>query len=169
MKLITREGISEFCKKYKAKLIQGSVTTPHLQFHFPSLDDINKVIWDCRDKKINYYSNNGSITFEQKELVKLLPKECSEEKRVWAGRQQFYLCEKMDHQHLSNCVGYLEILLVLKRISKKDSEDYMSKLAESVVPELEERFKGEILPYKPHFPYEEELYKEYKKIAKISD
>lgn len=166
MKLITKKGIDEFCKKYKAKLSQGSPTTPHLQFHFPHIDDINKVIWDCRDNKANYHSNNGSITFEQKELVKILPETCFEDKRVWAGRQQFYLCEKMDHQHLSNTIGYLEVLLTLKRISKKDSEDYMSKLAESIVPELEERFKGEILPYKPYFPYEEEMYKEFKKLQK---
>lgn len=163
MKIITKKGIEEFCKQYKAKLAKGNVLAPYLAFYIPSMEFLNKLIWKCRDKKLDYYIQDHIITLKQDALQKIISAEYFEEKRIWAGKDQYFLCEKMEHQHLSNTIGYLEILLTLGKINKKGSEDYMEKLQTSIVPELEERFNGEILPYKPHYAFEEDLYKEYQK------
>ena len=68
----------------------------------------------------------------------------------------------MDHQRLSNCVGLLELYLKAGKISKDQGDDYLMHLTESIVPELNERFGGEILPYKPFYDWERALVKEVK-------
>ena len=166
MKLITKKGIESFCKLYNAKVGQGNNLTPYLQFVFLDAEGLNKVIWKCRDKDTTYYANNGSITFEQKELSKIVPADWCTEERVWFTKNKIYLTSKMEHSHLSNTFHYLEILLTLGKINKKDSENYIQSLQESIVPELEERFKGEILEYVPYYDYEKDMYKEYLKVKK---
>jgi len=68
----------------------------------------------------------------------------------------------MDHQRLSNTIGLLGLYLETNRISRPDADDYMKSLEESIVPELKERFDGEVLEYKPYFDWERELIKEVK-------
>jgi len=164
MKIITKNGIDMFNKTFNTKLIQGKVDTVYLSFRVSSPETIKKIVWACRDKQVEYYLQEEVITLKQKELLKLLPENCSEEKRIWKGKDKLYICSEMDQQHLSNILFYLEILLTLGKINKKDSENYLIKVQEVIIPELEERFNGETLEYKPHYEYEKELYKEYLKI-----
>lgn len=81
------------------------------------------------------------------------------EQRVWlsAKGQRATLTAEMDHQRLSNAIGLLELMLKKGKLSKEQGNDYLLKLNESIVPELEERFKGELLPYCPYFGWEKDL------------
>ena len=45
------------------------------------------------------------------------------------------------------------------KITKKNSENYLRNLNESIVPELNERFNGEVLEYIPYYEWEKEMTK----------
>ena len=84
------------------------------------------------------------------------------EERVWLSAKGKVATptSEMDQQRLSNCVGLLEIYLKAGKISKPEAEDYLAKLSESILPELNERFNGDLLPYKPYYSWEKDLIKE---------
>ncbi len=84
------------------------------------------------------------------------------EERVWLTNkgEVAVLTKEMDHQRLSNCVHLFELFLKAGKLSKSQGDEYLLRLAEGVVPELDERFKGDILAYKPHFPWEKQLMEE---------
>jgi len=160
MQIITTQGIKEFEKTFDSKKVQGTVTNIYLTFRPKNTAALNKIIWACRDKQLEYnILNEEVVTISQEVLTGLLPSSCFEEKRVWKGKDQYFLCSEMDHQRLSNCVGLLDLMLKKGKINKKKSEDYLSKLYESIVPELEERFNGEILDYIPYYEWEKEMVK----------
>lgn len=52
----------------------------------------------------------------------------------------------IDHQHLSNCYWYLKILL---RATKEQLQP--------LVEESKDRFNGQILPYRPHVEFKQEI------------
>ena len=160
MKLITKKGITQLCEKYNAKLAKGNHLTPYIELYIEDKDDANKAVWSFRNNNADYHLSGSMFTIRQEQLQKFLPESWFEEVRVWLGQDLYYLCSKMDHQHLSNCIGYLDLLLQLNKISKEKSTDYMARLSESIIPELEERFGGELLPYKPKFEWEHRLIKE---------
>lgn len=167
MKVITKQGIDTFNKTFDTKLAQGKVDSLYLAFRASSPEAVKKIIWKCRDRRAEYDLQHETIlVLHQKELKKILPEECFEDVRAWVGKDNITPVSKMDHQRLSNCVGYLEMLLVLNKISQKNSLDYMKKLQESVVPELDERFNGVILPYVPFYEFEKSLYQDYLKAVK---
>ncbi len=167
MNIITKKGIKEFEKIYDSKLVQGDPLKFYLTFKPLTEEAKSKIIWACRDKRVDYnLLGSEVITISQDALYQILPSSCFEDKRCWKGKDQIFICSEMKQSHLSNILGYLEILLTLNKISKKNSEDYMEKLQESIIPELEERFNGEILPYEPYYAYEKDLYKEFLKVTK---
>ena len=159
MKIITKEGVKEFEKTFNSKLVHGNTLTPNLTFKALNRESLDKIIWKCRDKRLSYYIQDGVISLSQEVLSKILSSKFFEEKRIWASKDQYSLCGEMTQQHLSNTLGYLELMLKKGRISKKNSEDYLYKLQESIVPELEERFNGEILDYIPYYEWEKEMIK----------
>jgi hypothetical protein len=111
--------------------------------------------------QIPYVINNTKkriVFIKQSDLYNIVP---TLEERVWlvAKKQKATPVSEMDHQRLSNCVGLLELMLKKGRISKNDADDYILSLSENIVPELMSRFKGEILPYKPYYPWEKDLLK----------
>lgn len=160
MKIINKQGLNFFEKKYNSKLAFGNEKTYRIRFYIERGNDLNKLINDMRGKKIQYGLHENVITLTQEDLSKILPKEYFTEKRVWFAADKMFFCNEMKHSHLSNCIGYLELLLKLDKISEAKAKDYMKKLEESVIPEIEERFNGEILPYKPKFDWEFKLVKE---------
>lgn len=144
------------------KKILGNVETPSLVFKLideENSNDLNKIIWACRDKKVDYYLQHNCFTLTQEALYQLLPSKYFEEIRAWKGKDKIFICSKMDHQRLSNCVGLLVLMLKKGIISKKNSENYLKNLHESIVPELNERFNGEILEYIPYYEWEKEMVK----------
>lgn len=166
MLIITKEGIKAFEKKFNTKKIQGNTETTHLVFKLVDETEVNKIIWACRDKKVDYFLQHNCFTLSQEALYQLLPSANFEEIRAWKSKDAITPCCKMDQQRLSNCVGYSEMMLVLGKMSQKNANNYMEKLAESIIPELEERFNGEVLDYIPYYEFEKSLYKEYKQKLK---
>jgi hypothetical protein len=159
MKIITKFGIKAFEEKYHAKHAFGGIHSYRLRFYIEDAINVKRAINDMRMKHIQYELYENMVTLTQEDLSKLLPKEFFEEKRVWFGGDKMHLCCEMQHQHLSNTVNLLEILLKKGKISQTKAQDYMKKLEESILPELQERFNGEILPYKIHYKWEEDLLK----------
>jgi len=159
MKIINKQGLKFFEKKYNSKLAFGNEKSFRIRFYIEKGDDLNKLINDMRGKRIQYGLHENVITLTQEDLSKLVPKEHFTEKRIWFAADKMFLCEEMEQQHLSNILHMLEILLKKGKISQSKAKDYMRKIEEAITPELEERFKGEILPYKSHYKWEEDLLK----------
>lgn len=70
------------------------------------------------------------------------------------------ICFTLNIIILSNCVGLLDLFLKAEKLTKEQGEDYIRHLLESIVPELNERFNGDLLPYAPYFQWEKDLVKE---------
>jgi len=167
MKIITSKGIKEFEKLFNCKMTHGSTLHLNLTFKPNTEKDLNDIIWKWRGKRLFYDLLGGEfITLTQESISHFIPHDLFEEKRVWRNREKYTLCSEMDHQRLSNCVGLLEVMLVLNRITQDNANHYMESLANSIVPELEERFNGEVLDYVPYYEWEKEMYKEYLKVLK---
>ena len=158
MKLITQEGIKQFEKLFGVKKVAGSTTSTYLSFATDKASQ-GKMIWKCRDKQIEYYLQEGGITLKHEDLFKLLPSEYFKDTNVWKGKDKFFICSEMDHQRLSNCIGLLDMMLRKGKISKKSSEDFLRNLKETIIPEIEERFNGEVLDYIPYYEWEKEMIK----------
>jgi hypothetical protein len=160
MKIITKEGLVYFQKKYNAQKVWGDEKSFRVRFTIAEKNDLDRLINDMRGKSIDYELSRGVIGLTQEHFGRFIPKEYLTERRVWFGADKMFFCDQMDHQHLSNCIGYLDILLQLGRISKEKSQDYIKKLETNIAPEIDERFNGEILPYKPAFDWDKKLYNE---------
>ena len=160
MKIINKSGLKYFEERYKAKLAYGNEKSWQLRFYIEKGNNLNKLINDMRGHKIQYGLHENVVSLSQEDLSKFLPKEHFTDKRVWFAADKMFLCSDMEHQHLSNTIGYLDLLLKLDKITPDKAKDYMKKIEESIVPELVERFNGEILPYKPKFDWEFKLIKE---------
>lgn len=160
MKIINKQGLKKFEEKYNAKLAYGNEKSWRVRFYIEGRNSLTKLVNDMRGKRIEYGLHEGVVTLTQEDLSKILPKEYFTEKRIWFAADKMFLCSEMEHSHLSNCIGYLELLLKLDKITPDKAKDYMKKLEESIIPELEERFNGEILPYTPKFDWEFKLVKE---------
>jgi hypothetical protein len=114
------------------------------------------------DKRgIKYHKASGTRTVHIKQLA-LVDKVKMSEERVWLTTkgEVAVLTSEMDHQRLSNCIHLFEVFMKAGKLSKSQGEEYLLRLNEGVGPELAERFKGDLLPYKPHFAWEKELLKE---------
>ena len=114
-----------------------------------------------KDDKIPYIINAAAkrtILIKQSDLLDLVP---TADERVWlsAKKQKATPVAELDHQRISNIVGLLELMLKKGRISKIDADNYMVAMNESIIPELNERFNGEILKYKPFYAWEKDLVK----------
>ena len=147
MLLITKEGIKTFEEKFNTKKIQGDTRTTHLVFKLKDEKDLNKVIWACRDKKVDYYLQHNCFTLSQEDLYQLLPSNCFEELSAWRGKDKIHICSEMDHQRLSNCVGLLDLMfkkgkghpileetktkISQSKIGKPRSEETKTKISES--------------------------------------
>jgi len=160
MKIITKEGLKFFQKKHNAKLAYGNEKTWKVRFYIENKKDLERILNEMRGKRIQYGLHENTLTLSQEDLGKILPKEYFIERRVWFGADKMFFCSEMEHQHLSNTMGYLELILELGKITKPKAEEYLKKIQETIIPELEERFNGEILPYKPQFDWEFKLIKE---------
>ena len=55
MKILTKQGVKEFCKKYNAKLAQGNNLTPYIEIYINDADDLNKAIWNCKSILCNAF------------------------------------------------------------------------------------------------------------------
>lgn len=85
-------------------------------------------------------------------------KEFFSEERVWpSAKGELVPTKEMDHQRLSNCVRLLEVLLEKGKIDKESADKYIERLEDSVVPELAERFEGDVLDYQPYYEWERKL------------
>lgn len=105
--------------------------------------------------KVGYFEFTTSIIIPRDQWFKLVDPACFEEKAVWIGAQeQIYLVEEMSQQHLSNIIHTLEQKLEDQALSKEEMDDFFNEIETLIVPELQKRFKGELLPYKPFYDWE---------------
>jgi len=164
MKIVSQKGLEYLKKSYNIKNISGYLK-PYVIILCD--EDMVKEFRDLLiDHEVSYTFDFTRFEIHQKELIKLFSDKLLEEGRYWYTQNKIFKCNEMNQQHLSNCVNYLEILLTLGKISEEGIKNYMLSLEESIIPELEERFEGEILDYVPFADYDKNLYKEFLKIKK---
>jgi len=163
MKIITKEGLKYFQSKYPVNKVWGDEKSFRMRFTVEK-ENLDSVLNAMREKSIDYELRSGILELTQEHLVKLIPVEYFTEKRVWFGADKMYFCSEMEHSHLSNIVGYLDLLMQLNRISQEKAKNYIKKLETNIIPELEERFDGEILPYKAIFDWDKKMVKELKEL-----
>lgn len=139
-------GLTDHSNNIKIGIAKNAIASKKLSFYFR----IKKIPFVERHNEItDWYT----ITIDYSQLENLLPADCFTEERVWRSFNRIFPCREMDQQHLSNTIHYLEILINDGRINESKQQDYLDRLKESVIPELEERFNGEILPYVKRFDW----------------
>lgn len=159
MKLITEKALEQLEENYDC-LITGDRYNLELECLF--LSDAQFKIGEEKLKKDNISYTRG---FKKKTLIlkqsKLEGKVDMSEERVWVTGKGLIAepTSEMSHQRISNVLGYLDLMLKKGKISKDNADDYLRKVSESIVPEINERFKGEILPYAPKFQWEFDMIK----------
>lgn len=156
MKIITKEGVQYFQNKYAVHKIWGDERTFRMRFSIEKRN-LNYILDVMREKSIDYELKYNFLELTQEHLAKLLPEKYFVEKRVWFGTQKMYFCSEMEHAHLSNIIGVFDLMLRKGKISKLKAIDFLKKVEANIIPELEERFDGVILDYKPYYEWEKEM------------
>lgn len=156
MKLITDKGLQKVEKDLGLNCTNDRFSLI-LKFIGTEAADLKNAASYLNNQGISATVTDKYIAIKQSELQAFYPEFVEE--RVWFSQKGTIvtLTKDMDHQRLSNCVGLLDLFLTTNSISKEDAADYIMHLNDSIVPELAERFKGELLPYKPHFDWEKKL------------
>lgn len=157
MKIITEKGLSKI-----EDLLNGSIVSNVLNLDIKVF--YNKEEAQKNDRLLLF--NKGIIakktgmylSFPQEDLQSEF-EEHFEELNVWIGGKSrvAVLASTMEHQRLSNCINLLDILLSKGEIAQSEADNYMKELNEVIVPELERRFAGELLPYVPYYQWEKAL------------
>ena len=165
MKIITDNGIKLIEKDSNCKLVSSDKLNKTLKFWFEDSVKQKEFHYLLKTSGVKYSSDANITMVNHEELERLLIKEMFTEERVWFGAGgKIYLCKDCDQQHISNSIHYCEILVTLGKLDQNKFDDYMSKLQESMIPELEERFGGELLDYVPFYDWEKKQYEEYLKL-----
>lgn len=160
MKLITESAIQKLEDKFDCLVINERYDlTLNLMWLTEVQLKAGEVLLKNEGIVYSKLSANRTVAVKQSNLI---GKVDMSEERVWlsAKGQKATPTSEMDQQRLSNCIGLMEIYLKADRLTKSQGEDYLTHLTESIIPELNERYKGELLPYTPHFPWEKDLLKE---------
>lgn len=159
MQLITEKGIELLESSLPHSRVSSDRYSTQIKIFFDSLIHLFEAKAICEDKDIKVKLEGKNMLVNQDDISKLIDnKEAFVEERVWGfSKNKLMPTNAMDHQHLSNCVGLLEVLITKDKISKQDADNYLIQLKESIIPELEERFNGKILPYKPYYDWERKL------------
>lgn len=160
MKLITEKALETLEENYDC-LITGSRYDLELEFLFLTDAQFNAGQTKLKTEGVSFSKGFSKRTLKVKQSS-LVGKIDMSEERVWLSAKGKVATptSEMDQQRLSNCVGLLEVYLKAGKISKPEAEDYLAKLNESILPELNERYSGDLLPYKPFFSWEKDLIKE---------
>lgn len=167
MKLITEKGIAHVEKDLGLNCTNDRLSLS-LKFTGTEANDIKNASHKLSDHGISAIITEKYIVIKQSELEAHYNEFVEE--RVWLSQRGEIatLTKDMNHQRLSNCVGLLDLFLTTNSISKDDAADYIKHLDNSIVPELSERFGGELLPYKPHFDWEKKLVESSTKLSKTT-
>jgi hypothetical protein len=161
MKLISQDWIDEFAVKIDARTNSES-TDLLLNFSFDLKEELEKAIEFCETNIITFRKVELDLQIWQRDLIKSYGELIDTiEVNAWdqgnIDATKVVLCSEMDHQRLSNIIGLLEILFAKGRINEKRGNYYLSQIENNIVPELEARFGGEVLPYVPFYEWEKKL------------
>lgn len=157
MKVITEKGIQQLENELNA-MVTNDNTDFKLKLLFTSLLDLKTTVELFVAKEIEFVKENKYLIVSQVELLKLVDKKFFTDERVWPTTGgQLIPTKDMDHQRLSNCIGLLSLLLESGKIDKESADVYLARLEDSIVPELHDRFGGDVLPYQPYFEWEKKL------------
>lgn len=162
MKLITEKALEKIETDYDCLVTNGRYDL-ELKLLWLTDDAFKEGEEKLKKDKVPYTRGNDKRTLVLKQskldgIVDMI------EERVWLSKSNTLATptSEMDQQRLSNAVHLLEVYLKAEKITKLQGEDYLARLSESIIPELNERFNGELLPYKPFFDWEKALVKEAK-------
>ena len=168
MKILTDKGISFLEDKLNVSCISEVDT------------DFTLTLLACGSETdlISYFDSNTieyihskpkTFLIKQSELIPILvpSSEYTIDARIWFfnKKKSYILCSKMEHQHLSNTIHLFEMFCSLDKLSKIEADAYLSDLKENIIPEITERFGGVLLPYKPHYDWENKLLEDFKKLS----
>lgn len=166
MQIITQEGIKAIEVQFNTKLLSSDRLNKSLKFWFDDSKVQKEFHYQLKLSGVKYSSSNNITTVIHEHLPRLIDKDFFTEERIWMGAgEKIFLCKEMSKQHLSNTVHYCKILITLGKLDEDKFNHYMEKLQESVVPELQDRFEGDILDYVPFYDWEKVQYEEYLKIV----
>lgn len=159
MKVLTDEGVSRLEDILSCR-ITNDQTDFRMKCYYTSLIDMNAAIQVLKEKGAEFVKEGDkTLLVNQTECQKLLDvTKYFKDERVWPTTGgQLIPTSEMDHQRLSNCCGLLGLLLEKGKIDKEAADVYLARLEDSIVPELQERFGGDVLPYQPYFEWEKKL------------
>ncbi len=167
MKVLTAKGISFIEDKLNVSCI-SEIDTDYLLTLLVCGSETDLIDF-LESNKIEYiHTKPKTFQISQGALISLAEAESSsfiDSPRLWFfnKKKNFMLCSKMEHQHLSNTIHLFEMFCTLNKLSKQDSDNYLEDLKNNVLPEIDDRFKGEVLDYKPHYDWENKLLEDYLK------
>lgn len=134
------------------------------QFFFPKskLNTVKNILLG----KFSYKTEGQSIVVSYPSYEKYLQVDCFDEIRGWSSKDCKWRASEMEQQHLSNCLGYFELVVELNKISTENANNYLKALQTDILPEIQERFNGEVLPYTPFYDFEKQMVKERELLRK---
>jgi hypothetical protein len=170
MKIITELGLNKLEEELKCSIFTDRFSK-EFSLLFEDIVKLSSAKKVLTEKQIPYHIGlRNTLELKLESLYSLLGDEFFEEVRVWNTPKNKLVTptSTMDHQRLSNCVHLLELFLETGRLSVDEGNDYLGKLTDAIIPEIEERFSGDLLPYKPFFSWELSLLQEVEEKRKLS-
>lgn len=160
MKLIKKDSVQVIAKNLNCRC--DSERTELVLLFLPKNKEATKDILNT--SHVSYKETGNLLEIRQEELFKLYPEEF-EDVNAWnkanKDAESVELCKELSCQRLSNIVHLLEILLVTNSITREKSDYYLKQLEENIVPELEQKFHGNTIPYEPYYEWEKTMYEKY--------
>lgn len=123
---------------------------------------------ELSSKTINYEFAKGKIKIGYHGYEKLVtdPTMFDEDDNVYCNDFIKVRLKDMDHQFLSNILQYAEIRITLYPEQYPILEKQIEQIKAKIIPELERRFNGELLPYEAQADWDRKLYERYLKQTK---
>lgn len=169
MKIINEKG-KDFLKDFfrtKFKIIINFDDRDWIVFPKSNLSPSLKS--ELFSKSINYEFAIGKIKISYQGYEKLITDDSmfDFEDNVYCNGFIKIRLKDMDHQFLSNILQYAEIRITLYPEQYHTLEKQIEQIKTKIIPELEKRFNGKLLPYEPQAEWDKKLYQRY--LNKISE
>lgn len=168
MKIINQKG-KEFLKDLFQSKFKITISFDDRDWlMFPKSNLTPSLKSELSSKSINYEFALGKIKIGYHGYEKLITDDSmfDQEENVYCNGFIKVRLKDMDHQFLSNILQYAEIRITLYPEQYTVLEDQIEQIKTKIIPELERRFNGELLPYEPQAEWDRKLYERYLKVIK---
>lgn len=119
---------------------------------------------DLNSRSVNYNLSNQKVTIYWKQYERMLDETMFDEiESVYTNEFVKVATADMDQQWLSNIAQYAVIKAEINPDSVDELKEQMNTIKNVIFPELDRRFKGELLAYEPWGDWDRKMYNQYLK------